>query len=203
MRALRTFAKPLAALPLIALGLTGVPLTPAQVSPASGYARTETAIEYNYVRSNAPPGDCTCFSLNGGAVNFAYYLKPQHFALVADLSVTTGSGISSSNYGLTLTSLTFGARYRSRLGHTGLYPFGQVLAGFAHASGSLASGQNPAASNASAAFAANTGGGVDLRIRPKFFLRLLDADYFVTAFDNGGNNHQNNLRIGAGIVLRF
>jgi hypothetical protein len=32
---------------------------------------------------------------------------------------------------------------------------------------------------------------------------LVEADYLVTTFDNGSNNHQNNLRVGAGVVLRF
>jgi hypothetical protein len=34
-------------------------------------------------------------------------------------------------------------------------------------------------------------------------MRLVEADYLVTTFDNGANNHQNNLRIGAGLVMRF
>jgi hypothetical protein len=34
-------------------------------------------------------------------------------------------------------------------------------------------------------------------------VRLIEADYLVTTFDNGVNNHQNNLRIGAGLVVRF
>ena len=31
----------------------------------------------------------------------------------------------------------------------------------------------------------------------------VQADYLVATFDNGTNNHQNNLRVGAGVVLHF
>jgi hypothetical protein len=34
-------------------------------------------------------------------------------------------------------------------------------------------------------------------------VRLIEADYLLTTFDNGSNNHQNNLRIGAGVVVHF
>jgi hypothetical protein len=53
-----------------------------------------------------------------------------------------------------------------------------LLLGVAHASGTLGA----STSNANAAFAAN---------------------YHVTAIDNGVNNHQNNLHLSAGVVLRF
>jgi hypothetical protein len=52
-------------------------------------------------------------------------------------------------------------------------------------------------------FAANIGGGLDLRAGPQFSIRLVAADYLLTTFDKGSNNHQNNIRIGAGIVFRL
>ena len=36
-----------------------------------------------------------------------------------------------------------------------------------------------------------------------FALRLVEADYFVTTFANGVNDHQNNLRLSFGVVARF
>jgi hypothetical protein len=87
--------------------------------------------------------------------------------------------------------------------HSSLHPFGQLLLGAAHSSGTLVQGSNPGAANASAAFAANVGGGLDLRTSQRISIRLIEAGYLVTTFDNGTNNHQNNLRIGAGVVVRF
>ena len=51
--------------------------------------------------------------------------------------------------------------------------------------------------------ACNLGGGIDLKASRRFSVRLVNADYLVTTFDNGTNNHQNNLRISAGPVIHF
>ncbi|MGD0857705.1 MAG: hypothetical protein ABR912_00165 [Terracidiphilus sp.] len=104
---------------------------------------------------------------------------------------------------LTLSTFTAGGRYLPRLGRLLVQPYRQALVGLAHFSGTLVQGTNPAAQNAGAAFAANLGGGLDLRASLRFSVRLIEADYLLTTFDNGTNNHQNNLRIGAGVVMRF
>ena len=166
--------------------------------------RAELALDYSYLRSNAPPGDCGCINLNGGSATFAWTLKPGGaFALVGDVTAAHADSISSSGYSLTLSSYTAGARYRLKLRQPSWQPFGQALIGLAHSSGNLVEGANSATSNAGAAFAANLGGGLDLGLNRRFSLRLVEADYLVTTFDNGGNSHQNNLRLGAGVVLRF
>jgi outer membrane immunogenic protein len=164
--------------------------------------RAELALDYTFVRSNAPPGGCTCFNLNGGSATFAWAPKPGgSIALVGDLTAAHSSGISSASYDLLLSTYTVGARYRPRLGQSPFQPFGQVLVGAAHTSGSLVSGHT--AANAGAAFAANLGGGLDLRANRRFSFRLIEADYLLTTIDNGVNNHQNNLRLSSGLVVRF
>ena len=119
------------------------------------------------------------------------------------MTVAHAGAAASTGDSLTLSAFTAGARYLPRLGRSPVQPYGQALVGLAHSSGTLVQGTNPAAQNAGAAFAANVGGGLDLRASPHFSVRLVEADYLVTTFDNGVNNHQNNLRIGAGVVLRF
>jgi outer membrane immunogenic protein len=165
--------------------------------------RAELALDYSYVRSNAPPGGCTCINLNGGSATFAWPVKPGHFAAVGDVTVVNAGSISSSGYTLTVSTFTAGARYLPRTGHGPVQPFGQVLVGLAHSSGTLVQGSNPASANAGAAFAANLGGGLDLKAARRFSIRLIEGDYLVTTFDNAANNHQNNLRISAGVVFRF
>ena len=103
----------------------------------------------------------------------------------------------------TLSAFTAGVRYTPPVGHSSLHPFGQVLAGVAHSSGTLVQGSLSATTNAGAAFAGNFGGGLDLRASRRFSIRLVEADYLLTTFDNGSNNHQNNLRISAGVVIHF
>jgi peptidoglycan-associated lipoprotein len=171
--------------------------------------RAELAVDYSYLHSNAPPGGCGCFNLNGGSATFAWRLKPAStaglgsFALVGDVTVVNTGTISNSGDSLTVSTFTGGGRYLPRLGHLPLEPFGQALIGFAHSSGTLVQGQNPGAANAAAAFAANLGGGIDVHATPRFSLRLVEADYLLTAFDNGTNDHQNNIRISAGLVVHF
>ena len=178
--------------------------TSAQPAAASQMPfRAELALDYSYLHSNAPPGGCGCFNLNGGSATFAWPVKPGGFALVGDVNVTHAGAITSTGYSLTLSAFTTGARYLPRVGHSSLQPFGQVLVGAAHSTGSLVQGQSPATANASAAFAANVGGGIDLRASRRFSIRLIDAEYLVTTFDNGVNNHQNNTRISAGVVVHF
>jgi len=174
-----------------------------QPAHAEKQSRPELALDYTYLRSNAPPGGCVCFNLNGGSATFAWPVLSNHFALVGDVSVAHSGSITSNGYDLTLSTFTAGTRYRAGLGHSPIKPFGQILVGVAHSSGSLVSGQNPAVTNAGAAFAATAGGGLDLRATHHLSLRLIEADYLVTTFNNGVNDHQNNLRLSSGVVFHF
>jgi outer membrane immunogenic protein len=178
----------------------------APVEPAAKRAkpyRAEIAFGYSYVHSNAPPGGCGCFSLNGGNATFAWPVKPGSFALVGDVTIASSGTLSSSGGSLTISAFTAGGRYLPRLGHSPLQPFGQALVGLAHLSGTAVQGSNFVGTNAGAAFAANIGGGVDLRANRRFSIRLAEADYLLTTFDNGSNNHQNNLRVSTGLVIHF
>ncbi len=161
---------------------------------AQSDSKFEVGADYNYVRSNAPPGGCTCFSLNGGDASVAYHFDSA-IAAVAEISSVHAGNIAGSGADLTLTSYLFGARYYWH-NHTKFTPFGQVLLGGAHASTSLAgAGAN--------AFAAKVGGGLDYALTHRFSLRPIEANYYLTHFANGVNDHQNNLQLGAGIVFRF
>jgi outer membrane immunogenic protein len=190
-------------LAMTALFTSGSVVQAQPTAPAKLQSHPELALDYSYVHSNAPPGGCTCFNLNGGSATFAWPVASGNFALVGDASVAHAGSIRSGNYDLTLSTFTAGIRYSPRLGRSPLNPFGQVLVGVAHSSGSLVSGQNPTVSNAGAAFAGMAGGGLDLGAGRRFSLRIIEADYLATTFQNGVNDHQNNLRLSAGVVLHF
>jgi peptidoglycan-associated lipoprotein len=170
---------------------------------APSAARPELALGFSYLRSNAPPGGCTCFNLYGGSATFAYPIAKGPFALVGDITAEKSGAISSNNFGLTLSTYTVGARYEPMLRTPWLHPFGQALVGVAHSSGSLVQGPGTSVGNAGAAFAANVGGGLDLAASRRIWVRAIQAEYLPTTFDNGSNNHQNNLRLSTGIVIRF
>lgn len=171
--------------------------------PSAGKMRPELSFDYSYIHSNAPPGGCGCFNLNGGGAAFAWPVAASRFAAVFDASVTHAGAVSSSRYNLTLDSYTAGMRFVPRVDRWRLQPFGEALFGVVHSSGSLVQGRYTPASDAAAPFAVNFGGGVDLRTRRRIAIRLFEADYLLTTINNGSNNHQNNLRLDAGVVLHF
>jgi peptidoglycan-associated lipoprotein len=167
---------------------------------AQGRSLVDAGVAYNYVRSNAPAGGCGCLSLNGGSgwVGFNF---TRSIAIVGELSSQHASGISGTRADLTLTSFLVGPRYTlTRTGH--LAPFVQLLLGGAHAGGTLAPGGS-ALSESANAFAFTAGGGLDIGLTRHIALRAFQADYYLTHFDNGINNRQNNLRIAAGVIFRF
>jgi len=174
------------------------------ITPASAHAqsasRMDVGIDYNYVWSNAPPGGCGCFSLNGGNVWAAFNFK-RSLGIVAELAGQHASDVPGTSADLTLTSYLAGPRYRWT-GSQHFTPFAQVLVGGAHASGGLAPGGSGLAGSANA-FAMIAGSGLDIGLTRHIAVRALEADYYLTRFNNGVNDHQNNLRLAAGIVIRF
>jgi peptidoglycan-associated lipoprotein len=165
--------------------------------------RSDVALDYSYLRTNAPPGGCTCFNMNGGSASYTGPAGSRGFAFAADFTFERAISINGTSNWLNIGTLTVGARYFVRMHRSPLRPFGEVLVGGAHAVGSLAKPPNPLYNNSEAAFTAILGGGLDMRLNRRFSLRLAEADYFPTTFDNGSNNHQNNFRLGAGAVIHF
>lgn len=170
---------------------------------SSGQARAQAApgwelsASYAYVRSNAPPGGCGCFSMNGGGGDIAYRFS-SHFSLAGDVSVAHAGDVSGTGQTFTLTSYQAGPRFYLPAGRQWT-AFGHVLVGGAHAGGSAFD----STASSTNAFAATLGGGWQVNLSRAVALRALDADYYLTKFLNGTNDHQNNLRVSAGIVFRF
>jgi peptidoglycan-associated lipoprotein len=179
------------------------PVLAQSAPPGQPLQRADLALDYSYLRSNAPPGGCGCFNLNGGSATFAWTpASGDTLAVVGDVTVAHAGSITSSGYSLTLSSFTAGGRYRLCIGHSRFQPFAQVMVGAAHTSGSLTEGQSVPVNNGTT-FAANLGGGLDLRANRRFSFRLAEADYLSTSFNNRVNNQQNNLRLSSGVVLHF
>lgn len=167
---------------------------------AQNVERMEIGARYSFIDTNAPPGGCGCFSLNGGAAWFAYNFSPG-VALVGEGSGAYASHIDSTSNDLTLSSFLAGPRYSRHIGNH-MVPFGQILLGGAHASGALTPGASGLAGSSNA-FAMAAGGGMDLEVSRHWVVRLVQWDYYLTRFNNEGNNHQNNSRVGVGVAYRF
>jgi len=182
-------------LALLLLSIASVNLM-AQTQPSN-----EIALGYTYVHTNAPPAGCGCFSMNGGSGSYAYHFGPQ-FAAVIEVGAVHAGNVDGTGLDLTLTSYLGGPRFYYRRPHARFVPYGQILLGAVRATGELAPA-NSGGSSSSTAFGSTLGGGVEFNINRSITLRVAQVDYFVTTFDNRADNHQNNLRIGAGAAYHF
>jgi peptidoglycan-associated lipoprotein len=186
---------------LAAMAISAIP-GKAQSNTSSQPMPRELSLTYNWEHSNAPPGGCGCFNLNGGGLQLAWPFGKRGFALAADLSVVHQPNAVASGNSITLSNYLAGIQYRPDSHGSRWQPFAEILAGAGHASGSLvASGS--AAGNASLSFAAIAGGGLDLGLSRRWLWRAFQADYVAGTVNNGSNNHQNILRLNTGVALRF
>lgn len=137
-------------------------------------------------------------SLNGWEGTLVY--KPStDFGLVADfgghygsLPARSGSGSMHTNTYLFGPQVSFPAR---------VSPFVHVLAGVAHEStGSGFSGGFAFPAHSGNAFAIALGAGIDVKVVPSVWVRLLQVDYLASHFVSSFQNQQ---RVSAGVVFHF
>ena len=118
--------------------------------------------------------------------------------MVGEFSGCKVTGLPSGVSAHTFTYLV-GPRLTYR-GSGGFEPFAEALFGGMNASASI-SGSVSGSSNA---FAMAIGGGADYKVTKSVAIRLVQFDYLYTKFNLGpASQHQNNVRIQAGIVFRF
>ena len=161
----------------------------------------DAAATYHWVRTNAGPGQCGCFGLNGGGVSGTWNFHGP-WSLVTEISSEYTGSAPTTGSSLTLTSYLAGARYYLpqpwlRRTHRP-QPFAQLLVGAGHAGGGVAG-----IGDASYGFAVRLGGGIDVPVSSHFAVRVIQIDYYLTHFANAVNDHQNNLLVGAGIVFHW
>jgi peptidoglycan-associated lipoprotein len=186
---------------LFVLVLTLAAVSSSQTVPAADkQGRSELAVDYTYLHTNAPPGDCGCFTANGGSVSYAYRFA-NHFSLVGDGGWVYSNKVNGTNAELTLGNFLGGIRYSSTHSMLKLRPFGEYEIGGSHATGSLS--PRSLGIGAPTAFALGTGGGFDLPLGHHFSWRVIQADYLLTLFKNQSNDHQNNIRLQSGLVISF
>jgi opacity protein-like surface antigen len=152
------------------------------------HPRAEVFGGYSYVRVS-DQGMST--NLNGGSGSIALNVN-RWFGIVGDFG---GYRFNQSGVSGSVITYMFGPKIAARSNER-VTPFVQALFGGAHISALGSS----AAENA---FAMAVGGGIDAKISQHFAIRLIQAEYLLTKFNDGANNRQNNARISAGIVIRF
>jgi hypothetical protein len=137
------------------------------------------------------------FNVNGGSGSAAFIFSDR-IAAIADVGVYHFPELPLKTNSTMYTYL-FGARIMSKsVAHAGL--FAQILLGGGRlnaSSSAIKAGEN--------AFAMGIGGGLDVPFRTHFTIRVIEADYLLTRFANGGGfpAMQNNFRVSSGIIYRF
>jgi hypothetical protein len=183
---------------LLCLGLT--------TAACAQWTPREVNIRYSEQISNAPAGNCGCFPMEGVAGDVYWniaQLKPRHaadFGVAADLGVEHTGNENGAGYGLTLTTLSGGPRFKLRAKKVNT--FAQLLLGFGHGSGSEFPEHGKLVSSASS-FALDAGAGADYPVGEHVSIRMLQVDYLRLALPNNSTDWQNNLRLAAGVTFRF
>ena len=156
----------------------------------------ETSVGYTFVHANAPPGQCACFSANGGYGSLVFNM-PRGFALVADLAAVHANTIGSTTQSITVFNFLFGPRYTFRTVSRRFLPYVQVLGGGSQELSSYTAVQ----SVHGAAF--SVGGGVSTPLNRHFGWTIVEADWVHSYIPNAQNNLQNDLRVSTGFTFRL
>jgi outer membrane immunogenic protein len=157
--------------------------------------RLEFGANYNYFHANAPPGQCGCFSLNGGSATVVYNITSK-WAGVADLTIGHANNVDNSLQNITIFNYLFGPRYTRRMSSR-YVPYAEVLLGGAKEDVNFQFTINRNS------FGVLAGGGVTTRLKRRFGLTLGEIDWIYTRIPNAKNNRQNDLRIVSGVTYHF
>jgi hypothetical protein len=155
--------------------------------------------------------------LNGGSTSVAFNLN-RSLGIVGDfggfnetrLLLTTGNPpVAVNPYQAVQAGTVFTYLAGPRLSFRKfdrVTPFAQVLFGGIRASEEAICKSCAPLLPVQNAFAMTAGGGLDLRIHHRFAIRIVQAEYMMTRFENpatAASASQNDVRLSTGIVLRF
>jgi len=159
----------------------------------------EVAVLYNPLLSNVTRANR--FWMQGGSVQVDG--KFWHgLGVEADISGFHTPNANNGSVGLDMVTATFGPRYQWSPAHHRCSFFGHALVGEANGFDSIFPGAAFASSSANG-LALQLGGGFDLSVTHRFLMRVFEADWLRTELPNADTNVQNNIRLAAGVVVRF
>lgn len=195
---------------------------------SGGHGRSTPKVElflgYSYWRALPDSHGNRIIAMHGGSASLAYNLNP-HLGLVFDVAGFNTDSLQFSNLGAGFTpsrvvdadgkafTFLFGPRVSFRSHHDRLTPFLQILGGAAHTTEVTVNGCPvpilvcvPLPEET--AFAMTAGGGVDFRLNHRVALRLLQAEFLLTRFQDPSSatldsGWQSNIRLSAGLVFAF
>jgi hypothetical protein len=156
----------------------------------------ETSVGYTFIHANAPPGQCGCFSANGGYAS-AVFNMPRGFSMVADMAAVHTDTVGSTTQSITVFNYLFGPRYTFRTVSKRFLPYGQILGGGSQELSSYTAVQNVHG------VAFSVGGGVTMALDRHFSWTIVEADWVQSRLPNAQNNLQNDLRVSSGFTFRL
>ena len=160
--------------------------------------RRQSLIEVfgGYTFTRFDNGGGTFTNLNGFMGAFAINIKPWvQFAGDSSYNFVTTNGVKTTLYGN-----HYGPRFFYRVRNRwNITPFGEAFIGGTRLATSVSGTGGYSTSDNEISY--KFGGGIDMNPSKHFEIRIIDFDYYRTAF--GTNLHQNNYWATAGIVLRF
>jgi opacity protein-like surface antigen len=184
----------------------------AQGTSASTMPTAELAGGYSFVNVHPNLAPVTSFNINGGGIAFVYNVT-HLIGVRADFFGYTGGGSKiakqlgvAGNVSGNLVTYMFGPQIKK---HTGRFqPYGEALFGAGHSSTvakilNIEQGITTGGASNNA-FAFQFGGGLDIKVSPRFSIRPVEVDYLGTRF--GGQHYkatQNNFKYFLGFNLGF
>ena len=179
------------------LGLLGtVPLAKSQEEPS----KVDLYGGYYYARFNVNanvPGiaPSATYIGKGGGGQLEYNAK-NWLGVVGDLGGFYATSSGNGSFAGGVFTYLLGPRVNFR--HGRLTPFVQAAFGGVRTTDGIAQSTGTEDN-----FAMTAGGGIDFKASRQVSVRPIQAEYFMTKIPDGLNNRQDNLRIGAGVVLRL
>lgn len=157
--------------------------------------KAEAFFGYSYVRGRPATSNAPNVNLHGGSASLAFN-PTGTFGIVGDFGGYRVGSVNGVSVDSNLYTYLFGPRLSYRRKVT---PYVQALFGGAHLTGSALG-----ASSSSNSFAMALGGGLDVHATNHLAIRLGQAEYLLTRFQEVGPRvTQNNLRISSGVVFRW
>ena len=167
--------------------------------------KLDVFIGYSYFRGDSVVNGRP-INLNGGSASLAFNFN-RWIGLVGDVGGYQRANLTGNNLSLTISTYQAGPRFTLR-NHEHFVPFAQVLVGAGHVTGTLYTtslGGDLPPIGANNGLTVTAGGGVDWNLVPAVAIRVIQAEYLYSRFLNGADygDQQNDVRLSAGIVLRF
>jgi peptidoglycan-associated lipoprotein len=193
---------------LAVVSITAVPVAHAQAVPFDGHDPTVSkshpialSVGYSAMISNAPPGQCGCFLLNGGSVE-ALFQVWKNIAAVVQVTGEHAGNVPQSQQGLSLVTYMAGPRYSFAMPRR-VTAYGQFLAGRMHGFDAYFPLDVAQPNDSANSLAISTGGGVEIGIKDWLSVRAVDAEFLASRLPNDLSGRQHSVRISSGLIFRF